>query len=595
MIELGRIGFKLMIACALLSLSVSAITSHESWIPFPTDAFTNHQTLTTNNNKSIELFWAVDSGKHSVTFGVASQNGAGWLALGTSDAGGMIGADIWLGYTQNSKFVLEDRFSAAYDYPSLDSSQDVTLLSSYQTNSLTAFTFSRNLDSCDNQDAELRLDSPMWFIYAFGSSNSFGKHAPGDNGQALVDLSGTYFDKFAAPSSAEDTTTYSLITPKVNILPEQTTYCYSMYDVGKDFPERHHIVQEDYQVGGSFLHHIVAYECENMLPEFTTPSTTICNIYGKTPADSVIKFNNTCQSNFYTVWAKGGKTKLYPSDAGKPIGGNTRYIIFETHYTNPEKTEGLIDNGSGFHFKITKNLRKNDIGVFVLGTNIPFIFLPPGQYPSVISNCGEKCMTQSNTIPENGLTMISTMLHMHTRGKAMGTKHIRNGKELTPWPSMNYYDFNFQSAQYVSSNVAKILPGDRLITNCTYDTSKDTTMVFGGHSTFEEMCLNFLEYYPAMPDFKACTQVPDLSKIPVPKLQNFSYANICPSTNQDFLATAQSFVPTFVNKPSDFPPFTPFTANITCPATKQGNNPTASSAISLSYAFGYLASLLVLF
>ncbi|KAJ3319698.1 hypothetical protein HDV06_006114 [Boothiomyces sp. JEL0866] len=586
-----------MIAFNLLATLVSAIASPASWIPFPTDSFTNHQSLTTNNNKTIELFWAVDSGKHSIQFGVASQNGAGWLAVGTSDAGGMIGADIWLGYTQNSKFVLEDRYSATYDYPALDASQDVTLLSSYQTSSLTAFTFSRNLDSCDDQDAQLRLDSPMWFVYALGTSNSFGKHAPGDNGQALVDLSGTYFDKFAPPASGEETTVYSLITPKTNILPEETTYCYSMHDLGTDLPDKHHIVQEDYQVGGSFLHHIVAYECDRMLPEFSNPSTTICNIYGKTAADSVIKFNNTCQSKLLTGWAKGGKTKLYPATAGKPIGSTTRYIIFETHYTNPEKTEGLVDNGSGFHFKITKNLRKNDVAMFMLGTQIPFIFLPPGQYPSIISNCGEKCMTQPNTIPDSGLTMISTMLHMHTRGKAMGTKHIRNGTELTPWPTLQNYDFNFQSSQYVSTNVAKILPGDRFITNCTYDTTKDKTMVLGGHSTFEEMCLNFLEYYPAMDGFSVCTQIPDMSNVPVPKLQNVSFANICPSTKQAANIAARTFAPTFMNKPSDFPPFTPLDVNATCPFARKGNNSTApasttSSAVLSSVPFGLLICLL---
>ncbi|KAJ3271672.1 hypothetical protein HDV01_006451 [Terramyces sp. JEL0728] len=589
-----------MITAAILSLGVAAIQSPASWIPFQTDSFTSHQTLATNNNKTIELFWTVDSGKQSITFGVASQNGAGWLALGTSDAGGMVGADIWLGYTQNSKFVLEDRFSANYEYPSLDASQDVTLLSSYQTSSLTAYTFSRKLDSCDDQDAQLRLDSPMWFIYALGASNSFGKHAAGDNGQALVDLSGTYFDKFAAPSSSEQTSIYSLITPKLDILPEETTYCYSMYDLGTDLPDKHHIVQEDYQVGGSFLHHIVAYQCDNMLPEFQTPGTTICNIYGRTAAESVIKFNNTCQSNFFSVWAKGGKTKLYPAIAGKPIGEKVRYLIFETHYTNPEKTKGLVDNGSGFHLKITKNLRSQDVGGLVFGTQIPFIYLPPGQTPSIVSNCGEKCTFQNNSIPETGLTMLSTVLHMHTRGKSMGTKHIRNGAELTRWPTMNYYDFNFQSAQYVSTNVAKIMPGDRLITNCTYDTTKDQSPVLGGHSTFEEMCLNFLEYYPAMPEFRLCSQVPDMSKVPIPKLQNFSYANICPASAKGLAAIALGGpAPTFLNKPQDFPAFTSLASNLTCPAS--GNNSTApastkaSSALSLSGSFALFFSTLLFF
>jgi hypothetical protein len=62
----------------------------------------------------------------------------------------------------------------------------------------------------------------------------------------------------------------------------------------------------------------------------------------------------------------------------------------------------------------------------------------------------------------------------------MSTRHIRGEYELEPFPSINSYDFDFQSYSYASKTMQKILPGDRLITNCTYDTRTDSEFIHGG-------------------------------------------------------------------------------------------------------------------
>jgi Copper type II ascorbate-dependent monooxygenase, C-terminal domain len=54
----------------------------------------------------------------------------------------------------------------------------------------------------------------------------------------------------------------------------------------------------------------------------------------------------------------------------------------------------------------------------------------------------------------------------------------------------------------------QILPGDRLITTCGYDTSADSTTVTGGHATDNEMCFNFVEYYPEAPALSYCSSGP---------------------------------------------------------------------------------------
>jgi hypothetical protein len=126
-----------------------------------------------------------------------------------------------------------------------------------------------------------------------------------------------------------------------------------------------------------------------------------------------------------------------------------------------------------------------------VGINVKGLELSPGGFPSSVNECGSICTSRLGGVPFSGLTMMSSMLHMHKRGKSMDVRQIRNGKELEPLPSMDYFDFNFQSYNYVSTTQNKILPGDRIIVNCTYDTSQDVVPVRGGTTLLFQCLLVF--------------------------------------------------------------------------------------------------------
>ncbi|KAJ3272255.1 hypothetical protein HDV01_005794 [Terramyces sp. JEL0728] len=495
-------GFPTILKAILLAVVVAAAGFWYYFTsPIDTFKYTNSKILKTPSNKEIELYWTVDAAAKEVEFAVVSKNGATWVAIGTSDAGGMKGADIWLGYKKNGEFTLEDRFSEAYGYPILDQQQDLQLLSSYQSYFTTAFAFKRSLESCDDRDANLVTAHPMWFVFAIGTSNDFTMHAPGDNAQVYLDLEGHYFDEFVDVPLDEDTVEYSMIAPE-------------------DLTEKHQVVVEDISIASKYVHHMVGYLCDEPLPEFETPGTTFCNYYR--PVNPVINYSPRC-----------GVKKTYPANMGKPIGPGdlaVKYLILETHYSNPSLVPGQFDPGSGFKLKITKKLRDLDVGVFTLGVPQTYMFLPPGQLASVEGECGSKC-TMKEGIPDSGLNVLSSQLHMHRRGKAMSTKHIRDGVELAPLPSMEYFDFNFQSYNFVPKTQEKIMPGDRLVTKCTYDTRKDTEMVVGGWSSEQEMCYAFVEYYPAMPNYSSCLQIPDLHAFP--KKSKKSYYMICDAGEND--------------------------------------------------------------
>ncbi|KAJ3213478.1 hypothetical protein HK099_007369, partial [Clydaea vesicula] len=502
---------KLFLTLCILILPTVFAVSAPQWVPFKTDAYSGHQTLTTSSNKSIELFWSVDVAANQVEFGVASKNGATWLALGLSESGSMQGADIWLGYTDPTigKFVLEDRFSPSVGAPILDKKQDVTLLQSFQTAELTAFTFKRSLTPCDlSQDSKIETEVPNHFIFAFGTDNNFNKHLPGRNGIKEIELIGNYFTNInISEADQKNSTIFNMVTKKIEIPANDTTYCYTLYDLSD--MDKSHIIKEVPVVNSPLLHHLVGYLCDT-IPANITTTEPICNVIDPITQLSDSDFQNTCWRT-YLLWGKGGEGRTYPATAGKPLGRSaygTQYLLLESHYANPELLTGQVDVGSGLELTLTKNLRPHDVGILFAGRDQDVILLEPGNSSqSIYGRCGLQCTEKG--IPDEGLTITATFFHMHKRGISGETQWIRNGIELPPLTTRRYYDFNFQISQNAPLSQEKLMPGDTLITRCTYDTSKDTKPVRGGFTSDNEMCINFIEYYPVAPLFH-CTDTIDI-------------------------------------------------------------------------------------
>jgi len=82
-------------------------------------------------------------------------------------------------------------------------------------------------------------------------------------------------------------------------------------------------------------------------------------------------------------------------------------------------------------------------------------------------------------------------------GRATWTKHYRDGVELPEIARDDNYDFNFQDIQVLRKEV-HIKPGDDLVHYCKYQTMDRDKVVWGGDSTSQEMCVDFLFYYPRM-------------------------------------------------------------------------------------------------
>lgn len=58
-----------------------------------------------------------------------------------------------------------------------------------------------------------------------------------------------------------------------------------------------------------------------------------------------------------------------------------------------------------------------------------------------------------------------------------------------PLGTMPNYDFNFQNSQPIQRT---IMPGDTLIHHCSFSTKNTSYSVYGGESSMQEMCFNFM-------------------------------------------------------------------------------------------------------
>jgi len=217
-----------------------------------------------------------------------------------------------------------------------------------------------------------------------------------------------------------------------------------------------------------------------------------------------------CRSSTIVAgWAVGGDGFYFPSHAGYPIGesDSPKNFLLEMHYDNPQHIQGQRDS-SGLSIYYTDKLRKYDAGNAAVGVRVKgWMIVPPKQKNWIsVGYCMHQCTEsslKSTGLPGGGINVFASLLHTHLAGRASWTKHIRNGKELPEIARDDHYDFNFQDTQVLRKEI-NIQPGDDIIHYCKYDSMDRDQLIRGGGSTRDEMCLNYLVYYPRIPSLRYC-------------------------------------------------------------------------------------------
>ncbi|VVC90357.1 unnamed protein product [Leptidea sinapis] len=191
------------------------------------------------------------------------------------------------------------------------------------------------------------------------------------------------------------------------------------------------------------VHHMVLYECagdqdKRLWNEWSEGE----GFFGPSRPGELA----TCVTPI-AAWAMGSKGEFLPENVGIPLGGRggVSFYMLEVHYDNQALHEGA------------------GIGVSALHV------IPPKQH------------AYRTTMPEEGINIVSVLLHAHGTAKKISLKHIRGNDELPRISEENTYDARYQQSRIVPGG-RRFFKGDTLITECTYDSTSRDKPILGGYS-----------------------------------------------------------------------------------------------------------------
>ncbi|NXK60681.1 DOPO hydroxylase, partial [Sylvietta virens] len=430
----------------------------------------------------LELSWNVSYPEQVVHFQLLVRDLRFGLLFGMSDRGEFENADLAVLWSDGHNSYFGDAWSDAKGQLHMDSQQDYQLLGAHRAPEGLYLLFRRAFSTCDPKDYLIEdgtvhliygiLEQPVHSLQAINASALHG-------GLQRVQL---LKPNISIPQLPRDVKTMEITAPDVVIPSQETTYWCYMTELPEGFP-KHHIVMVRgrrrgllFPQGGS----VIAFtSCKFHVTGGLSDPGIFPNVVPK-PLPGLPR-----QSAFY-----------YPEEAGLAFGGpgSSRYLRLEIHYHNPLVFEGRRDS-SGIRLYYTATLRPYDAGIMELGlVYTPVMAIPPGEDSFTLTGyCTDKCTQLA--LPAAGIRIFASQLHTHLAGRKVVTVLSRDGRERRVVNADGHYSPHFQEIRMLKEVVA-VFPGDELITTCTYNTEDRSRATVGGFGILEEMCVNYVHYYP---------------------------------------------------------------------------------------------------
>jgi Copper type II ascorbate-dependent monooxygenase, C-terminal domain/Copper type II ascorbate-dependent monooxygenase, N-terminal domain len=266
--------------------------------------------------------------------------------------------------------------------------------------------------------------------------------------------------------------------------------------------------------------HIVRYE-----PVFSSPESqkfiTSMKLYEcKTSMNLQLEDDEECNEEIkatrkcFTVvasWSRGSEGFTFPIDVGYPIDSNTiDSLLLEVHYRPIYKKQ--LDDSSGFRIVHTKNRRKHDAGTLAIGIEPNFLHIIAPGFKRVISvgHCTSNCTRKA--LPSDGINIFGVNMQTHSLGRKMKIGLVRNGEELAPIAQESNLNADYLENR-VFNKVSKLLPGDHVTVECTYNTYEREQFTLGGDSVDEEICTATLMYYPRQDQLVSCNSQTNVGQL----------------------------------------------------------------------------------
>ncbi|CEF69436.1 DBH-like monooxygenase protein 1 [Strongyloides ratti] len=349
--------------------------------------------------------------------------------------------------------------------------------------------FERKFITCDPKDYAMDTGQSQFLIAIF--SKEFSNLMDADEKKFLYAI---ILDEYI-PNRKKDLDTEKVVfygATNSLISSERTSYkCFIKRIDDSILAKKHHIIEyKSFVTPGNehIVHHMEIFLCIGSKP------TDNLDYEGSCQSKKRPKKSSSC-SKVIGAWAFGAGPFEYPDEAGIAFGGKhfPAYIMVEIHYNNEKNESNFIDS-SGILITYTEKLRKYDAGIMELG----LIYsdansIPPGQKAFPMTGyCVPEC---TKHLPTNGIYIFATQLHAHLTGRKLFTSHFRNGVKIGEINRANHYSPHWQLIRKLKKTV-NVKKGDYLSTTCVYDTYDKTNFVFGGYGIEDEMCVNYIHYYP---------------------------------------------------------------------------------------------------
>ncbi|XP_053655726.2 dopamine beta-hydroxylase [Cherax quadricarinatus] len=447
-------------------------------------------------NDTHHLFWRLDYPSEEVKFEVHSRGRASqpWLAVGFSDRGQLTGADLcvlwtdWHGHVHFQNALVDDNERLV-----VADHQDCKEFRYKQLEDVIKLTFSREFDTCHPKHYAIQ-GGTTHVVWSWGSGPLYrldGVLAKGDQ----TGLTRVQLLKAVPPETHRDQDNSQLLevrARKVEVPAEETTYWCTVQKLPDIFQEKHHVLEFGPVIekgNEDVVHHMEVFHCEYPADVDVPRYQGLCHAADRAPEIDACK-------RVLAAWAMGATAFIYPPEAGMPIGGAdfNPYIMLEVHYNNPQLITGRVDS-SGIALHYTSELRHHDAGIMELGLEYTSkMAIPPGMTAFTLSGyCVPECTALG--LPEDGIHIFGSQLHTHLTGLRAWTKHLRGEEELPELNRDDHYSTHFQEIRRLPEPV-HVLPGDALITTCEHSTVTRTNVTVGGFAISDEMCVNYIHYYP---------------------------------------------------------------------------------------------------
>uniref|UniRef100_A0A8C9X231 Dopamine beta-hydroxylase n=1 Tax=Sander lucioperca TaxID=283035 RepID=A0A8C9X231_SANLU len=439
---------------------------------------------------NLQLAWNISYADQEVYMELRVTELKHGVVLGMSDQGELTNADLVVLWDSGANSYFGDAWSDSEGHVSLDSQQDYELLEAKHKPDGFYLLFKRPFSTCDPRDYLIE-EGTVHIIYGFldkplASLEQLNLSQIHTGVQRVLMLR----PDTPSPNLPPDVQTLDVVAPNVIIPNQETTYWCFIQKLPENMPKNHIVMYEKVVTPGNeaIVHHIEVFEC--------SPDVSDVPDYSGSCDDKMKPGKLNFCRHVLAAWAMGAEAFYYPSDAGLPMGGpgSSRFLRLEVHYHNPLLVSGRPDS-SGIRLHYTPSLRRYDAGIMELGlVYTPIMAIPPKQHTFYLSGyCTSKC-TQT-ALPPGGIYIFASQLHTHLAGRGVRTVLVRGGKELEVVQEDQHFSTHYQvsniRAQFTQRN-----SGDVLITKCTYNTEDRSKPTVGGFGIMEEMCVNYVHYYP---------------------------------------------------------------------------------------------------